>query len=67
MKQVKQVTLPKLYYPFPPALNEHADTVHEGTVDWAGRFRLLSGEAAYRLFSVTSIGRLAARTPPTSR
>lgn len=64
MKQVKQVILPKLYYPFPPAINEHADTAHEGTVDWAGRFRLLPGEAAYRLFSVTSIGRLAARTHP---
>lgn len=60
------VNLPKLYCPFPPAINEHADAVHRGTVDWTRRFELLRDERAYRAFDAMGLGRLTARTHPNS-
>jgi 5-epi-alpha-selinene synthase len=64
MKQMEQVVLPELYCPFPPVNNEHADTVHRETVEWAWHFGLLSNDQAYHLFRGTNIGRLAARFHP---
>jgi 5-epi-alpha-selinene synthase len=56
--------LPRLRCPFPPAINCHADTIHENTVEWLRRFRVFEGEVAYRKFFATNIGRLAARFHP---
>lgn len=64
MEQMKQIILPELYCPFPPAINEHADTVHRETVEWVWHFGLLPNEQAYRRFHATNIGRLAARFHP---
>lgn len=61
-KVVDEVVLPELYYPFLPAISPHADAVHRGTVEWSLRFGLLPNEKARRLFEVTGIGRLVART-----
>lgn len=63
---VEIVNLPKLYCPFPSAINEHANTAHQGTVDWARRFELLRNERAYRAFDDMGLGRLTARTHPDS-
>ncbi len=61
---MKRVILPKLCCPFPSAINEHADAVHRGTVDWARRFELLRDERTYRAFDAMGLERLAARTHP---
>jgi 5-epi-alpha-selinene synthase len=58
--------LPRLRCPFPPAINRHADTIHENTVEWLLRFRVFEGEVAYRKFYATNIGRLAARFHPNA-
>lgn len=64
MEQTKHIVLPELYCPFPPAISEHADTVHRETVEWVRHFGLLPNEGAYSLFGATKIGRLAARFHP---
>jgi 5-epi-alpha-selinene synthase len=56
--------LPDLYVPFPSAINEHADAVHQRTTEWLRRSLVLADEAAYRRFSGIKIGRLAARFHP---
>ncbi len=67
MEQMENIVLPKLYCPFPPAINGQADIVHHETVEWAWRFGLLLDEPSYRLFRSTHIGRLAARFHPDAR
>ena len=63
---MEQITLPELSYPFGSAISEHADEVHRGTLAWAWRYGLLSGDRAFRLFDATGLGRLVARTHPDS-
>ena len=67
MEQMENIVLPKLYCPFPPAINGHADIVHQETVEWAWRFGLLFNEPTYDVFRATNIGRLAARFHPDAR
>jgi 5-epi-alpha-selinene synthase len=57
---------PELRCPYPAAISGHADTVHGNTVEWLKSFQLFEGEAAYRRFDATNIGRLAARFHPTA-
>lgn len=66
MERTDRIVLPDLRYPFAPAISDHAESAHEGTVGWARGFGLLPEEHAYRLFEATGIGRLAARTHPTA-
>lgn len=56
--------LPALYAPFPSAINEYADSVHQRTTEWLRHFMVLANETAYRPFSDIKIGRLAARFHP---
>jgi len=56
--------LPELYVPFPSAINEHADSVHQSTTEWLRRSLLLANETTYRRFCDIKIGRLAARFHP---
>lgn len=63
---MEHFTLRELRYPFPPAVSEHAEEVHRGTAEWAGRLGLLPGQKARRLFDATGLGRLVARTHPDS-
>ncbi|HET7271373.1 MAG TPA: hypothetical protein VFI90_09850 [Rubrobacter sp.] len=56
--------MPALYVPFPSAINEEADSVHQRTTEWLRRFLVLANETAYRRFSDIKIGRLAARFHP---
>jgi 5-epi-alpha-selinene synthase len=62
----ESIVLPELDCPFPPVINKHVDTVHEGSVDWVRRFGLLPNEQDLQLFDAIGIGRLAARTHPDS-
>lgn len=57
-------TLPKLYYPFSPAINPHADAIHETTLDWLARFDVFQDDMTYNAFYSSHIGRLAARFHP---
>ncbi len=55
-----QVVLPELYCPFPSTVNQHAEPVHQGTVDWLQRFELVTDEASYRRVYAANFGGLAA-------
>ncbi|MDQ5853555.1 MAG: hypothetical protein M3380_16085 [Chloroflexota bacterium] len=61
-----QVVLPELYCPFPSTVNQHAEPVHRGTVDWLQRFELVTDEASYRRVYAANFGGLAARFHPTA-
>jgi 5-epi-alpha-selinene synthase len=56
--------LPRLYYPFSPVINSHADAIHESTLNWLDRFEIFPGEVSYNAFYSSQIGRLAARFHP---
>lgn len=60
------LVLPQLRCPFRSAIHSHADAIHENTVEWLYSFQVFEGEAAYRKFYTTNIGRLAARFHPST-
>lgn len=66
MTPAQNIVVPELDYPFPPVINEHADAVHRGTVEWVRRFDLLPNERAYRFFAASGLGYLVARNHPES-
>ena len=47
---MERFVMPDLYCPFPPAINEHAEAVEEGIVQWALSFGLLPNERSARTF-----------------
>ncbi|MGI8650829.1 MAG: terpene synthase family protein [Rubrobacter sp.] len=57
---------PGLSYPFPPSINEHSDSVHHETVEWASGLGLIGGEIEYEEVLATNIGRLAGRFHPSA-
>lgn len=57
-------TLPKLYYPFSPVINPHADAIHESTLNWLSCFDVFRDDVSYNAFYSSHIGRLAARFHP---
>ncbi|MBA3943952.1 MAG: hypothetical protein H0X37_05245 [Herpetosiphonaceae bacterium] len=61
---VEQVALPELYCPFPSAINRGLEVVGQQTVEWARRFKLLEGPAAYERLDAMRIGLLTARAHP---
>ena len=63
-EDIDWAALPALFVPFPSAINEYADSVHQRTTEWLRRFMVLANETAYRRFSDIKIGRLAARFHP---
>lgn len=58
---MEQFVVPELYCPFPPALNQHAETVDQQSIEWALRFNLLSEECTLKRVRATRIGWLIAR------
>ncbi|MBX6762061.1 MAG: hypothetical protein K6T51_04840 [Rubrobacteraceae bacterium] len=56
--------VPPLDYPFPPRMNEHAETAQRGTSGWVRTFGLLPDEKSLALFDATGLGHLAARNHP---
>jgi hypothetical protein len=57
--------LPPLYYPFPSAVNPHAEAAEQHSLVWAERFGIIT-PAAYQRFLASNFGSFAARTYPTA-
>lgn len=64
---MESVMLPELYCPFTSDISPYADTVHQGTVDWACGVGLVEPGPAYKIFLRTNIGRLAGHYHPHAR
>lgn len=58
---------PRLYCPFPAAINRYADGVHRETVGWVESFGLLAWGEGRRMVHDTHIGRLVVRFHPDAR
>ena len=60
---MEQIVLPGLFCPFPSAVSQYAEEVHQGTIDWLRRFHVITDEASQRV-SANHLGWLAARFHP---
>jgi 5-epi-alpha-selinene synthase len=58
------VVLPRLYCPFPLAINKHAESLHQHTIEWVRKFNLITDEAVYQQFCESKFSDLAARVYP---
>lgn len=63
---IEKIVLPTLYCPFPSAVNKHAATLHQRTLEWARRFHLLEKETGYQDLSASKNSWLVARTYPNA-
>lgn len=61
---MNSIVLPKLYCPFPSAVNKHAESLHQHTIEWVRKFNLIADEAAYQRFCQSNFALLAAYTYP---
>jgi 5-epi-alpha-selinene synthase len=61
---METIVLPRLYCPFPSAVNKHAESLHQHTIEWVRKFNLISDEAAYQKFCQSRFSDLAARVYP---
>ena len=61
---METIVLPRLYCPFPSAVNRHAESLHQHTIEWVRKFNLISDEAAYQKFCQSRFSDLAARVYP---
>jgi hypothetical protein len=64
MSEVRTGGLPALSYPFPSAINVHADAIGAGTIAWLTSFGLLSNEMHAAKIRAARFDRLAARAYP---
>lgn len=60
------IELPKLYCPFPSAVNPHAEAVNEHTLAWVKAFNLMPGEDEFDRLKKSKFGWLAARAYPNA-
>lgn len=56
--------LPELYCPFPSAVNRHAESLHQHTIEWVRKFNLIPDEKAFQRFCKSRFSDLAARVYP---
>jgi len=61
---MNSIVLPKLYCPFPSAVNKHAESLHQHTIEWVRKFNLISDEAAYQRFCKSKFALMNAYTYP---
>src|SRR4028118_262967 len=61
---METIVLPRLYCPFPSAVNRHAESLHQHTIEWVCKFNLINDEAAYQKFCQSRFSELAARVYP---
>lgn len=61
---METIVLPRLYCPFPSAINKHAESLHQHTIEWVRKFNLISNEAAYQKFCQSRFSDLATRVYP---
>ena len=60
------IEFPKLYCPFPSAVNQHAETVNNHTLTWVKKFNLISDEDHFEHLRKSKFGWLAARAYPNA-
>lgn len=60
------IELPKLYCPFPSAVNQHAEAVNEHTLAWVKAFNLAPDEDEFDHLKKSKFGCLAARAYPNA-
>lgn len=61
-----QVTIPKIFSPFPPQINPHVQTTQTHLLDWVQRFNLVQKETAQQRFIQAEFAYFAACTYPTA-
>lgn len=61
---MRQFTLPAFYCPFPSEIHPQVEEVHEHTLNWAKKYRLIQRESAVRRLSGARYAWLAARIHP---
>ncbi|MCI0654391.1 MAG: hypothetical protein L0Y39_07925 [Methylococcaceae bacterium] len=62
----KNIIFPRLYCPFPELVSPFAEAVHEHTLDWASRHRLVTDDKAFARLRSSKFGWLAARAYPNA-
>ncbi len=62
---IENFVLPPLYYPFPSAVNPHAEAAEQHSLAWAERCGIIT-PAAYQRFCASNFGSFAAHTYPTA-
>jgi len=60
------IQFPKLYCPFPGAVNQHAETVNNQTLAWVKAFNLVPDEDNFERLVKSKFGWLAARAYPNA-
>lgn len=60
------IDFPKLYCPFPSAVNQHAESVNTHTLAWVKEFGLVSDEVRFERLKKSKFGWLAARAYPNA-
>jgi Terpene synthase family 2, C-terminal metal binding len=63
---MEAIVYPPLSYPFPSAINPHANQAQQATIAWARRLRLLQRDTAYRRLNRVQYGMLMARAYPSA-
>lgn len=63
---MKLIELPKLYCPFPSAVNKYAESVELHTQDWVRLFKLLPDQDDFNRLKKSKFGWLAARAYPNA-
>lgn len=66
MSVANMINFPKLDCPFPCAINPHADTVNDHTLNWVRKFSLVPDEKSFLRLQKSKFGRLAARAYPNA-
>jgi 5-epi-alpha-selinene synthase len=60
------IPIPDIYCPFVSKMSAHAQVVHDHSLDWATRLRLVQGPSAMRRFMGSRFAWLTARAYPTA-
>lgn len=63
---MSSIEFPKLYCPFPGAINQHAETVNNHTLAWVKAFSLVPDEDNFERLVKSKFGWLAARAYPNA-
>lgn len=61
---METIVLPRLYCPFPSAINKHAESLHQQTLEWVRKFNLISDKAAYQRFCQSKFAQMSAYIYP---
>lgn len=63
---MNSIKFPEIYCPFPGAVNKHAETVNQHTLDWVKKFNLTPEKNEFERLRKSKFGWLAARAYPNA-